>query len=178
MELTDLTANDKDLNILERINEEAIPECERNSLADLLATGAEITGIYEDAEPVGFMVIRRSGELIYLAYLAVRHDLRSTGTGSKALRELIAKNAGCRIVVEYEAPDSSSENSDMRTRRRNFYARNGFRSTGFFTFYDDTEFEIACAGEEFDAEEFCRFTEHLSAIVEDHIPKPYRRDGK
>ena len=97
--------------------------------------------------------------------------------GSKALSQLTEENAGCRIVVEYEAPNSSdgSDESDMRSRREAFYERCGFKSTGWYTFYDDTEFEIACAGLPFDIDEFNGFVGYLSSLVNDHIPKPYRK---
>jgi len=45
------------------------------------------------------------------------------------------------------------------------------------TFYDDTEFEIGNAGMDFDAELFGEFTEHLSEIVSDYIPKPYKKNS-
>ena len=48
MELRKLTIDSQDLGALEEINEEAIPDCERNSFTDLMNTGATILGIYED----------------------------------------------------------------------------------------------------------------------------------
>ena len=53
MELKKLTIDSPDIPALEEINEEAIPDCERNSFTDLMNTGATILGIYEDG-PVGF----------------------------------------------------------------------------------------------------------------------------
>lgn len=52
MELKKLTIDSPDIPALEEINEEAIPDCERNSFTDLMNTGATILGIYED-RPVG-----------------------------------------------------------------------------------------------------------------------------
>ncbi|MCR4590047.1 MAG: hypothetical protein K5668_04450, partial [Lachnospiraceae bacterium] len=49
--------------------------------------------------------------------------------------------------------DISLENA-LNIRRKGFYKRNGFCETGYYTFYDDTEFEIGCAGMEFDVELF------------------------
>ena len=175
MELKKLTIDSPDLEALERINEEAIPECERNTLTDLIATQATVIGIYVDG-PVGFLVVREFRTVLYLAYLAVRCDLRSKGIGGAALRELVSGYSDHMIVVEYEAPDPSSPEYDICIHRKGFYKRNGFSETGYFTFYDDTEFEIGCAGLPFDAELFGAFTEYLSALVSDHIPKPYRKN--
>ena len=57
--------------ILEKINIEAIPECERNSLDDLIDTGAEVLGIFLGGSPIGFFVLREYRSIIYLAYFAV-----------------------------------------------------------------------------------------------------------
>ena len=173
MELRKLTIDSPDIPALEEINEEAIPECERNSLRDLMDTGATILGIYDD-EPVGFLVIREYKTILYLAYLAVNNSLRSKGIGSKALGELVSNHADQMIVVEYEAPNPFSPENELNIRRKGFYKRNGFCETGYYTFYDDTEFEIGCAGMGFDVELFGEFTEYLSEIVSDHIPKPYK----
>ena len=174
MELRKLTIDSPDIRALEEINEEAIPECERNSLRDLMDTGAIVLGIYIDG-PVGFLVIREYKSILYLAYLAVDSALRSKGIGGRALKELVSNNADHMIVVEYEAPDPFSTDNELKNRRKEFYKRNGFCETGYLTFYDDTEFEIGCAGLEFDADLFGEFTEHLSTIVSDHIPKPYTK---
>lgn len=174
MELRKLTIDSPDIPVLEKINEEAIPECERNSFSDLMNTGASVLGIYEDG-PVGFLVIREYKSILYLAYLAVDSTLRSKGIGGKALTELVSNNTDHMIVVEYEAPNPASPENEINIRRKGFYKRNGFCETGYFTFYDDTEFEIGCAGKEFDSDIFGEFTEHLSQIVSDHIPKPYKK---
>lgn len=177
MELRKLTIDSPDIPILEEINEEAIPECERNSFRDLMNTGATILGIYDDG-PVGFLVIREYRTILYLAYLAVNSSLRSKGIGGRALEELVSKYSDHMLVVEYEAPNLSSPECELNFRRKGFYKRNGFCETGYYTFYDDTEFEIGCAGMEFDAELFGEFIEHLSTIVSDHIPKPYKMNLK
>lgn len=180
-ELRALCRGSADQDILERINEEAIPEEERNSLEDLFSTGAdgnlEILGIYADGEPVGFLVVRKYKRICYLAYLAVQNDLRSQGIGSKALRGLTERNPGCCTVVEFEAPRPDSDPEDLRQRRKDFYLRNGFYETGWYTFYDGTEFEIGCSGQDFDAEAFGEFIDYLGTIVSDHIPQPYRKDS-
>ena len=179
MEMRTVCRGSADQEILERINEEAIPENERNTLDDLFATGMdgnlEILGIYDQDEPVGFLVVRKYRRIRYLAYLAIRRDLRSRGIGGSAVRELIRRNPGCRTVVEFEAPDSDSAGNSLKVRRKHFYLRNGFNETGWFTSYDGTEFEIGCSGQTFDEKEFGEFIDYLGTIISDHIPKPYRK---
>lgn len=176
IELKRVEKNSGYKEILEKINIEAIPECERNSLDDLIDTGAEVLGIFLGSLPVGYFVLREYRSIIYLAYFAVSRELRSKGIGSEALKTLICQKKGFQIVVEFESPPGS-EKDDMAARRRDFYLRNGFCETGWYTFYDETEFEIACTPAPLDIGTFAEFTGHLSKLVSDHIPKPYCKDG-
>ena len=175
MEIRIITKESVEKQALDRINEEAIPDSERNRLDDLLDTGAEVLGIIVSDEPAGFMVVRQYGQIVYLAYLAVRTDLRSKGIGGHALRELIRKYPEQKIVVEFEAPVGDSSPDSIRLRRKNFYIRNGFYETGWYTFYDETEFEIGCSAPDYDPEVFNAFVKYLGTIISDHIPKPYRK---
>ena len=122
MEIRDISDQSEDLPILEAINEEAIPEIQRCALSDMLATGAKVWCIDYNREPAGFMAIRHYRDLVYLAYFAIRKDLRSKGIGGRAVRELIRYYPDKQVVVEYEAPDSP-ENYNAVKR---FYLRNGF----------------------------------------------------
>ena len=179
--LRTLERGSEDQAVLERINEEAIPENERNSLEDLFLTGAdgnlEIIAIDLDGQPVGFFVVRTFRNTRYLAYFAVRRDLRSRGIGSAALQALLRRRSDCQMVVEFEAPDPDSPGDTLRRRRKGFYLRNGFHETGWRTRYDGTEFEIGCSRTEFDKDEFDLFIDYLGTIVSDHIPHPYRGSG-
>ena len=172
MEIREITAHSAELPVLEAINEEAIPEIERCTLSDMLATGAKVWCIDYHYEPAGFMAVRYYRNLVYLAYLAVRKDLRSKGIGGSAVRELIRQNPGRQVVVEYEAPDPP----EVCNAVKRFYLRNGFFETGWYTNYDNTEFEVGCSQQNFDAEEFTAFAEDIANIVSDHIPNPFRKE--
>lgn len=164
---------------LESINEEAFPVNERNSIDDLYASGSDgnldMLGIYAEDELVGFFAVRKFGRIRYMAYFAVCSKKRSMGIGSKALHLLKDFYPCCQIINEFEAPDEKDENNAVRLRRRDFYLRNGFYETGWYSFYDGTGFEIACSETEFDMREFENFIVYLNSIVPDHIPQPYRK---
>ena len=129
MEIREIEHDSAELRTLEAINEEAIPENERCALCDMLATGARIWCIVTGRDPAGFMAVRYFRNLVYLAYLAVRKDLRSKGIGGSAVRELIRRNPDRQVVVEYEAPESP----DIHNAVKRFYLRNGFFETGWYT---------------------------------------------
>lgn len=176
MKFIKLTKESSDIAVLEKINEESFPENERNLITDLIDTGAFVYGIYEFSEAIGFMVVREYEELMYLAYLAVRSDSRGRGIGTAVITEFVNTFFDKQIVVEYEAPNGTVDHGLIAIRRRNFYRRCGFRQTGWFTSYDDAEFEIGCAGAEFNIDDFNGFIDHLSTIIHDHIPHAYRKD--
>ena len=111
------------------------------------------------------------GNLVYLAYFAVRKDLRSRGIGGAAVRELIRQNPNRQVVVEYEAPELPEVFNDVKR----FYLRNGFYETGWYTHYDNTEFEIGCSQPDFRSDEFKAFAEDIAKVVSDHIPNPFRK---
>jgi len=69
MEIREIIEDSEDLAALEAINEGAIPEIERCSLSDMLATGAKVWCIDYHQEPAGFMAVRYYKNLVYLAFL-------------------------------------------------------------------------------------------------------------
>ncbi|EWM52279.1 GNAT family N-acetyltransferase [Ruminococcus flavefaciens] len=179
VQLKQVFRDDRDKEILDLINNKAFPANERNSLDDLYDSGSDgnldMLGIYADHTPVGFFTVRKYRNIRYLAYFAVSSDMRSKGIGSRALKLLTEFYPDTQIVTEFEAPDESCGNNSVRLHRRDFYLRNGFIETGWYSFYDETEFSIACSEPDFDKEGFVRFTEYLRTIVPDHIPRLYRK---
>ena len=164
---------------LERINQASFPECERNSITDLFDSGndgnLDMLGIFTDEQLSGFFTVRKYRKLRYLAYFAVSPDKRCQGIGSAALKKLKEFYPECQIVCEFEAPEDKAYNNDIRLRRKALYLRNGFSSSGWYSFYDETEFEIACTGGELDMTAFQGFITYLNTIVPDHIPDPYKK---
>ena len=176
MYLEKVPRDSADKIFLDAVNEEAFPENERCSLDDLYKSGKDgnldMLGIYGSSGITGFLAVRRFGRIRYLAYFAVSSSLRSNGIGSKALRLLKEYYPGTQIVTEFETPVSGD---DIKLRRRDFYLRNGFFETGWYSSYDGTEFTVACSEPDFDKEGFVRFTEYLSTIIPDFIPHLYRK---
>lgn len=79
----------------------------------------------------GFLVKRQEDYL--LDYLASREDMRSRGLGAeflKRLPELLPEGESLLVEVEDPAFGQSPEEQALRTRRVNFYLRNGLLNTG------------------------------------------------
>ena len=176
MEFVRLTRESSTIPVLERINEEPISMKDKSLILNLVDTGATVMAIYEYSEAIGFAVVREYKDIIYLAYLAIARDSRSRGFGTAAVEELADQYYEKQVIVEYEAPESPNVDPAVCIKRRNFYRRNGFKKTGWYALYGEVEFEIACAGAEFDVDMFIEFKEDLSKTLRTPIPHPYRKD--
>lgn len=176
MELRLIPRHSADAAQASALNDRAFPECERvpfDAMYDSLDT--EILGIYEGAALLGFIIVRRCFGMAYVCFFAVEEAARCRGVGARALRLLQAYAPGCRLVVDYETPDASASNNAQRLRRQAFYRRCGFRRTGWYAYYSDTEFEIACAAQDFDPQAFIAMFDRIHAAYPDFDPKVYTK---
>lgn len=178
-ELIKLSEDSTDIPKLVDLNNEAFPENERVPVEEMFefseVSGTDILGIYAENKFSGFIIVRKSGRCAYIAYFAICAEKRSQGIGSAALKLLPEYYPNCQIVVDFEALDETSENNPQRIRRRNFYFRNGFYETGYYQFYMETEFEIACTGKIFDKEAFEAMIAQIHSIVPEFNPKLYQK---
>ena len=167
---------------LDLINNEAFPECERIALDDLYATGAdgnfELLCIDYSGQPSGFFAVRKFENLYYIAFLAIKKQLRTKGIGSAALRELLHSEKDCVFVTEVEAPFPDSSPEEIRHRRKRFYLRSGFYETGWYSYYSETEFEIMCSSQEFDHAAFDRMFRYFHTIAPSFQPQLYTRSDR
>ncbi len=179
MELIQLFPDSADISQVKRLNLEAFPDNERVDIDDLFEFGSDgkmdILGIYRDGEFCGFFVIRKSERIAYIAYFAVCAEKRSQGIGGAALRALAESYPGRQIVVDFEALDEVSGNNAQRQRRRDFYYRNGFFETGWFQFYMQTEFEIACISPVFDKDGFEQMIAEIHERAPEFDPHMYKK---
>ncbi len=108
----------------------------------------------DDGLFVGFAVVKIYKNLAYLFFLAIEHFQRSRGYGSCALETVREKYPNKKQVVDFEMLDEKADNSEQRTKRRDFYLRNGYKEIGLFLSYFGVDYEVFCMNEDFDVEEF------------------------
>lgn len=175
-----LERNSADIPQLEKLNNQAFPENERIDTDDMFCfpeeSGREVLGIYTDDEFSGFIITIKFRKCVYICYFAVCPKKRSRGIGGKALKMLKEYYPEFQIVVDFEALDENSGNNPQRIRRRNFYYRNGFFATGYYQYYMETEFEIACSEPVFNKAEFENLISEIHKIAPDFNPKLYRKN--
>lgn len=175
-----LDRNSSDIPMLENLNNQAFPENERIEINDMFSfpekSGREVIGIYTDGKFSGFIITIKFRKCVYICYFAICPEKRSQGIGGQSLKMLKEYYPDCQIVVDFEAPDENSANNPQRIRRRNFYYRNGFFETGYYQFYMQTEFEIACSETDFNKAEFEGLISEIHKVAHDFNPKLYRKN--
>lgn len=129
-----------------RLYEEAFPADEKKPLSRLLALQAEekaeLLALTENGAFAGLAAALTGRDAAVLDYFAVRADRRGGGLGTRALGKIGARYAGRPLILEIEALDPAAGNAVQRERRRNFYLRNGLKSTGLFVRVYDTDMEL------------------------------------
>lgn len=85
-------------------------------------------------------------DITYLMYMAIDNKCRNKGFGSLVLRDLILRQVDTTILLCIEKP--SEETDDKKTRRKNFYIRNGFYETGRFIEDSGVKYEFLSSSKE------------------------------
>ena len=88
---------------------------------------------------IGMSFIILYDDIAYLMYLAIDKKYRNKEFGSLVLRDLILKQIDTSILLCIERP---SEKEDIKTRRKDFYLRNGLYETGCFIEDSGVEYEF------------------------------------
>ena len=118
---------------------DAFPEEERPPVNIFYQIGkkdfADIEVYYtEKDEFIGFTLLTYNRDLLYLFFLAVTPSKRNQGYGSKILDSIKERFKDKNILICYDEIDDKYDDIELRTRRKNFYNRNGFKDNNLKTF--------------------------------------------
>ena len=151
---------DRDFAELDKIRElyeRSFPDDERIPFVRLLncLNGERIMeAVCLDGELIGMTFVFLSGDLVYLAYLCVEEDKRDHGFGSRILRRLYDAYPSKRFIIDIEETRPEDENYDEELKRRAFYLRNGFESTGIYYYIYNVDYELLSYGGQVSREEW------------------------
>jgi hypothetical protein len=107
---------------------------------------ASFNALYDNGKWVGLIYTIEHNNIVMVVYLAIDETCRSGGYGSKVLTSLKEKHPGKRIVLEIEKVDDRANNYEQRLKRKNFYKKNGYQSTGYITTLLGEKFEVMFIG--------------------------------
>ena len=140
-----------DLFSVRELYERSFPANERIPFHILLQkkeSDASFYAVYEADELIGLYHIFLSEELLYLSYICIREDLKDRGYGTTVLRHIHEKLEGRPIVIDIEEVNKQDGNYIEELRRRRFYVKNGYVSTGIFYHFYDVDYELLSYGGE------------------------------
>ena len=87
--------------------------------------------IFDQTNWLGFIYLWIGENLIYLQYLAIDEMFRSKGFGGMAIEKIKEKYPGRRIFLGIEEVAEGVDNFEQRQKRKKFYMRHGFLSSGY-----------------------------------------------
>ena len=112
---------------------------------------------YDEEELVGLSAVSTQGDLAYLHAIAVVPAGRGEGYGSQILSYIKETHPQNRIVLNLEIQDENATNAEQRKRRRDFYLKNGYISTGIYAHIAGNELETMVINGTCTAEELRRY---------------------
>lgn len=173
MEIIDVTPNtQKDW---ERIYTEAFPEYEQRPMAELVTLveqqdAIKMQVIVDDQTIVGVVYLCEIGlSKAFLLYFAIDATIQSKGYGSRALATLKERYKD-GVILEAEQVGTQAENEEQRTRRYDFYMRNGLEDKQLLSENSGGVFHLLASTPDISA------TEYLQAMHTMSIEAIVRRD--
>lgn len=136
----------------------AFPRREQISLSFLINQTKKDTvhfdAFYDGDVFVGLTYTISFEDTTYLWYFATRADLRSKGYGSQIMRYLQEVRPNNRIVLNLDIQDEAAADSEIRKRRKEFYIKNGYSSTGYFCVFGGNKLDIMSTNGNITSDEF------------------------
>lgn len=114
-------------------------------------TGFDV--LYEEDNWIGLVYATEFRDIIFLQFLAISESLRADGYGSKVMASMRYMQPGKRIVLNIEELDEQAQNSRQRVKRKAFYEKNGFSSSGYIVREPDGRHEMLIRGGSISKEE-------------------------
>ena len=137
---------------------ESFPKTERMPFSMMVAMSklwnTDFLSFFDDDKLCGFVYLAHNRKIVFVMFLAVDKTLRSKGYGSAILQEIQNRYPNKKIIISIEPCDNNVPDIDLRTRRKGFYMRNGYKETGHRMKLNGVVQEILISNGEFDKKQF------------------------
>ena len=87
--------------------------------------------LYANDTWIGLIYTTEYLDIVLVHFLAISESCRSGGYGSKVMDSLKVTHSGKRIVLNIEQLYKKEKNYPQRVKRKDFYEKNGFCSSGY-----------------------------------------------
>ena len=109
--------------------------------------------IYADNTWVGLIYIIEHKGVLFVQFFAVAESYRSSGYGSQVINTLMTRNVEKRIILNIQPLDPQTKNYEQRVKRKSFYLKNGFKSSGYLVKEPGEQLEMLIWGGDIDKQE-------------------------
>ena len=125
---------------------------------------------------IGLIYITEYKDIVFIQFLAISDCYRSSGYGSKVMDLMKETHSGKRIILNIEELDKQAKNYQQKMKRKAFYEKNGFSSSGYIVKEPREQFEMLILGggigkEEIEAIYKCLLGRILSFFVRPKVIK-------
>ncbi|MFT5313689.1 MAG: GNAT superfamily N-acetyltransferase [Paraglaciecola sp.] len=128
--------------------------------------------IYAGDNWIGLLYITEYKDIVLLHFLAISESYRSGGYGSKVIDLINVTHCGKRVVLNIETLDKREENYPQRVRRKAFYEKNGFSSSGYIVQEPGEKLEMLILGGSIRKEEIEAMYKHLFGSIIGFLLRP------
>lgn len=87
--------------------------------------------LYDQDDWIGLLYSVGYRDIVFVEFFAISESLRAEGYGSKVIHSMRSMHSDKRIVLNIEVLDDLAENYQQRIKRKAFYEKNGFSSSGY-----------------------------------------------
>jgi hypothetical protein len=128
--------------------------------------------LYADERWIGLIYTTEFKDIVLVHFFAISDSLRSGGYGSKVIESLKMMHLGKRIVLNIEQLDKQEKNYPQRVKRKAFYEKNGFFSSGYILIEPREKLEMLIFGGSISKEEVADMYKELFGSIIGHLLKP------
>jgi len=146
---------------VKKIYFDSFPKKERMPFPMMVAMSrlwnTEFLSFYDQDMLCGLIYLATNRKLVFVMFFAVDKKLRSKGYGSAILREVQERYPNKKIIISIEPCDVGADDLEIRSRRKAFYLRNGYKETGYRMKLNGVVQEIIMKNGDFRKKEFRTF---------------------
>lgn len=125
----------------------------------------ELLGFTDDGQLVGASYTISRRQQTYVLYLAVTEKVRSRGYGSQILAAIKDRYVNQQIMLNIEPVTPDAPNLEQRQKRRQFYYKNGFRSTHLMLTEMGDDYELLTNSGSVAEKDYIALMEQFSGLI-------------
>lgn len=139
---------------------------------------AQMYCLIDEEKAQGFIYNILCDDMVFVLYIAVNSNKRSSGYGSKLIKWCLEKYKDKKIYLNIDEVDNKFEDYEVRLKRLNFYIKNNFKMTEYISVEEECNFNILSNTEDINVEEYKRLDLAVAKILKEKPSKIVKREKR